>query len=80
MIEQREYVNELGRVTQNYYYPVVEFAAAQDSRLRSVQWSEGGSLPQYEVGDEVIVLYELDHPLNARIKSFVSSYLLNASR
>jgi hypothetical protein len=37
---------------------------------------EGSSSPQYEAGDEVIVLYEPDRPLEARIKSFGSSALM----
>jgi hypothetical protein len=37
--------------------------------------TEGSSVPSHEVGDEVTVLYDPDHPLNARIKSF-GSYVL----
>ena len=75
MIERREYVNQEDRVVEEYYYPVVEFVAS-DGRRRSVQMSEGSSSPQYEVGDEVTVLYNPDHPLEARVKSFGSAALM----
>jgi len=75
MIERREYVNEQDRVVEEYYYPVVEFVAS-DGKRRSVQMNEGSSSPSYEIGDEVVVLYEPDHPLDARIKSFGSSALM----
>jgi len=38
--------------------------------------SEGSSSPSQEVGDEVIVLYNPEHPLDARVKSFGSSALM----
>ena len=34
------------------------------------------SSPAYEVGDEVTILYEPEHPMDARIKSFGSSALM----
>ena len=68
----RSYVNEEDRVVQEYYYPVVEFVAS-DGRRRNVQMSEGSYPASYEVGDEVVVLYEPDHPIEARIRSFSSS-------
>lgn len=75
VIERREYVNEQDRVIEEYYYPVVEFVAS-DGRRRTVQMNEGSSSPQYEVGEEVTVLYEPEHPLEARIKSVGSSALM----
>jgi hypothetical protein len=53
----------------------VEFVA-QDGKRRNVQLSEGSFPPAYEVGDEVTILYEPEHPLDARIKSFGSSALM----
>jgi hypothetical protein len=75
IIQRREYVNEQDRVVQDYYYPVVEFASA-DGRRHSVQMTEGSSSPSQEVGDEVTVLYNPSHPLDARIKSFGSYALM----
>ncbi len=69
---ERSYVNEEDRVVQEYYYPVVEFVAS-DGRRRNIQMSEGSYPASYEVGDEVIVLYEPDHPIDARIKSMSST-------
>jgi len=59
-------------VVEEFYYPVVQFVAS-DGKRRSVKMSEGSSSPSVEVGNEVVVLYEPDHPLDARIKSFGSS-------
>ncbi len=64
----RRYVNEEDRVVEEYYYPVVEFVAS-DGKRRNIQISEGSYPAAYEVGDEVVVLYEPDHPIEARIKS-----------
>jgi len=76
MTKRLEYdENDFNRVTGEAYYPVVEFTA-KDGKRRSVQLSEGSFPPAYEVGDEVTVLYEPDHPLDARIKSFGSSTLM----
>lgn len=75
VIERRQYLNEQDRIVETYYFPVVEFTAS-DGRRRSVQMSEGSSSPQYEAGDEVTVLYDPGHPLDARIKSFGSSALM----
>lgn len=74
IIERREYVNEQDRVVQDYYYPVVEFVSA-DGRPHTVHMTEGSSVPSHEVGDEVTVLYDPEHPLDARIKS-LGSYAL----
>jgi hypothetical protein len=75
IVQRREYVNEQDRVVQDYYFPVVEFASS-DGRRHSVQLTEGSSTPSHEVGDDVTVLYNSDHPLDARIKSFGSSALM----
>jgi hypothetical protein len=75
IIERREYVNEEDRVVQDYYYPVVEYVSA-DGRPHTVHMTEGSSVPSHEVGDEVTVLYDPDHPLDARIKSFGSNALM----
>jgi hypothetical protein len=75
IMKRREYVNEQDRVYQDYYFPVVEFVSA-DGRRHSVQMSEGSSSPSQEVGDEVIVSYNPEHPLEARVKSFGSSALM----
>ena len=75
MISRREYVNQQDRVFQDYYYPLVEYIS-EDGKSHSVQLTEGSSTPSYEVGDEVIVLYDPTHPLAARIKSFGSSALM----
>jgi uncharacterized protein DUF3592 len=75
IVKRREYVNEQDRVYQDYYFPVVEFVSA-DGRRHSVQMSEGSSSPSQEVGDEVTVLYNPEHPLDARVKSFGSSALM----
>src|SRR5512139_174401 len=72
---ERSYVNEKDRVVEEIYYPVVEFTAS-DGRRRNIQMSEGSSPPSYEVGDEVTVLYEPDHPIDARIKSLSSTILM----
>lgn len=72
MILDRSYINQEDRVVQEIYHPVVQFVAS-DGKRRSVKMAEGSSSPSHEVGDEVIVLYEPEHPLDARIKSFSSS-------
>jgi hypothetical protein len=63
------------RVIGEAYFPVVEFRA-KDGKRRRVQLSEGSFPPAYEVGDEVTVLYEPEHPLEARIKSGGSTALM----
>jgi len=75
IIERREYVNEQDRIVQDYYFPVVEFVAA-DGRSHTVHMTEGSSAPSHEVGDEVTVRYNPEHPLDARIKSFGSDALM----
>jgi len=54
---------------------VVQFVSA-DGRSHIVHLTEGSSAPFHEVGDEVTVLYDPEHPLEARIQSFGSSALL----
>jgi hypothetical protein len=75
IIERREYVNEQDRVVQDYYFPVVEYVS-EDGRAHTVHMTEGSSAPSHEVGDEVTVLYDPEHPLDARIKSFGSNALM----
>jgi hypothetical protein len=75
IIERREYVNEQNRVVQDYYYPVVEYVSA-DGRPHTVHMTEGSSAPSHEVGDKVTVLYDPEHPLEARIDSLGSSALI----
>lgn len=75
IIHRREYVNEEDRVVEDYYFPVVEYVSA-DGRPHRVQMTERSSTPQHEIGDEVTVLYNPEHPLDARIQSFGSSLLM----
>ena len=75
MIERRQYVNEQDRIVEEYYYPVVEYVS-NDGKRHTVQLSEGSNPASYEVGDEVTVLYEPEHPMDVRIKSFDSSALM----
>lgn len=67
-----EYGNQLP--PENFYYPVVEFRS-EDGRGHSVQLTEGSSPASYEVGEDVTVLYNPEHPLEARIKSASSTLL-----
>ena len=75
IVQRREHVNEEDQVVREYSYPVVEFVA-RDGRRRSVQMTEGSSVPTHEVGEDVTVLYDPDHPLDARIRSFGSTALM----
>ena len=75
MVVQREYVNQQDRIVREYYYPVVVFTSS-DGRRHSAQMTEGSQSPYYEVGDEVTVRYDPEHPLDARIKSFGSNALM----
>jgi len=75
VVSRREYVNEQDRVYQDYYYPVVEFTAA-DGRTRTLQLSEGSNPPSYETGEEVVILYNPEKPIDARIQSFGSDALM----
>lgn len=75
VVSQRQYANEQDRIVRDYYYPVVEFTSA-DGRHHSAQMAEGSQRPSYEVGDEVTVRYNPDHPLEARIQSPDSAALM----
>jgi hypothetical protein len=75
VVKRREYVNEQDRVYNDYYFPVVQFTAA-DGKTRQVQMSEGSSSPEYERGNQVTVRYDPEHPLDARIKSAGSGMLM----
>ena len=72
VIMEREYVNQQDRIVREFYFPVVQFTA-EDGRRREVKMSEGSDPPSHEVGDEVTVLYDPDHPLDARIQSFAGT-------
>ncbi|MEI5102809.1 DUF3592 domain-containing protein [Streptomyces sp. PmtG] len=56
-------------------YPVVEFRSA-DGAVHTFRDSAGSSPPAYEVGERVEVLYHADSPGDARIKGFLSLWLL----
>jgi hypothetical protein len=60
---------------QTFYYPVVEFYLPHEDR-QTVQLAEGSWPPAYEQGEAVTVLYDPEHPLNARIKSASSTILM----
>jgi flagellar basal body-associated protein FliL len=75
VVSQRQYINEQDHVYEDYYYPVVEFTAA-DGRTRTVQMSEGSNPPSYETGEEVVVLYNPQKPIDARIQSTDSAVLM----
>ena len=75
VVKRREYVNEQDRVYDDYYFPVVQFTAA-DGKTRQVQMSEGSTSQEYEQGNKVTVLYASERPLDARIKSVGSSMLM----
>ena len=75
VVVQPVLVNQENDIVRDYYYPVIEFVAI-DGHKRSVQVNEGSDSPYYEKGDEVTVLYDPDHPLDARIKSAGSSALM----
>ncbi len=75
VVVQKVVVNEQNNIVRDFYYPVIEFTAS-DGRRRMVQVSEGSDSPFYEKGNEVIVAYDPEHPLDARIKSVSSSALM----
>jgi hypothetical protein len=56
---------------ETFYYPLVEFYLPDQSR-RTVQLTEGSSLPGYQKDAEVVVLYDPVEPSNVRIKSAIS--------
>jgi hypothetical protein len=57
---------------QEYFYPLVEITEADGSR-RTVTVGEGSWPPAHEAGEAVTVLYDPQHPLDARLKSFGSN-------
>lgn len=67
--------NQTEPVAEKYYSPVVEYRSS-DGRFHSVQLMEGSSPASFEIGEDVTVLYDPEHPLDARIKSFGSSALM----
>jgi hypothetical protein len=75
VVVRRELVNEENDIVRDFYYPVIEFFA-NDGHKRTVQVSEGSDSPYFEKGNEVTVLYDPEHPLDARIKSAGSSALM----
>lgn len=75
VVVRKEYINEQDRITRDFYYPVIEFTAS-DGKKRTVQISEGSDSPYYEKGDEITVLYNPEHPLDARIQSAGSNALM----
>ena len=78
MIVKVQYMtDEEGRQlpSENFYYPVVEFRSS-DGRRHYVQLVEGSSPASFEIGEDVTILYDPEHPLDARIKSVGSSLLL----
>ncbi len=75
VVKQRQYINQQDQVYEDYYYPVIQFTAA-DGKTRKVQLSEGSSSQTYETGDQVVVRYDPAHPLDARIKSVSSNALM----
>ena len=75
VVVRKEYINEQDRITRDFYYPVIEFTAS-DGKKRTVQINEGSDSPYYEKGDEITVLYNPEHPLDARIQSTGSNVLM----
>ena len=75
VVVRREIVNQQDRIVRDFYYPVIEFVAS-DGHKRTVQLNEGSDSPYYEKGNEVMVAYDPEHPLDARIKSADSSALM----
>lgn len=57
-----------GGIDREYFYPVVEFVLP-DGTKKQVQTAEGSWPPAYETGQAVTVLYDGNHPLDARIES-----------
>ena len=57
---------------KEFYYPVVEFYLPDESR-QTVQLSEGNWPAAYSKGEPVIVAYDPEQPLQARINSISST-------
>lgn len=68
-------VEEQGGENTIYSYPVVEFMD-RDGRSHTVKVPEGSSPPQWAAADAVTVLYDPEHPADARIDSWSSTLLL----
>ena len=75
VVKRRELVNEENDIVRDFYYPVIEFVPS-DGHKRSLQVNEGSDSPFYEKGNEITVLYDPEHPLDARIKSASSNALM----
>ena len=75
VVVRREYENVQDRIVRDYYFPVISFTA-DDGRSRTIQLDTGSSSQDYEKGDQIMVLYDPQKPLNARIKSFSSSAMM----
>ncbi len=75
VVKRRELINEENDIVRDFYYPVIEFVPS-DGHKRSLQVNEGSDSPFYEKGDEITVLYDPEHPLDARIKSASSNALM----
>jgi len=75
VVKRRELINEENDIVRDFYYPVIEFIPS-DGHKRSLQVNEGSDSPFYEKGDEITVLYDPEHPLDARIKSAGSNALM----
>lgn len=75
VVKHRQYIDEQDEIYDDFYFPVVRFTAS-DGKTRELEMSEGSSSQEYERGNEVTVLYDSEHPLDARIKSFGSSALM----
>jgi len=71
MLVRSQYEEET-RSYRDYYYPVVQFTA-EDGETRKVEMAEGSSPQSYELREQVTVLYDVEHPLDARIESAGSS-------
>jgi hypothetical protein len=74
MVMRQSYDSET-QVINEYYYPVVGFDLP-DGTHKQVQLSEGSWPPEYEIGQAVTILYDSEHPLDARIKSSSSTLLM----
>ena len=75
VVKRRELVNAENDIVRDFYYPVIEFVPS-DGHKRSLQVNEGSDSPFYEKGDEITVLYDPEHPLDARINSAGSNALM----
>lgn len=75
VVKRRELINEENDIVRDFYYPVIEFVP-NDGHKRSLQVNEGSDSPFYERGDEITVLYDPEHPLDARINSAGSNALM----